>query len=152
MSQSVLNQAATHLVKQTIFTIAEECAPPTYMILAQAKIESGYNPDAYNASSGAMGLFQIKPTTARQPGFGVTPLTSIADLNDPEKATLFACEYLHGLYLDTDVGAGSWAKAILHYNVGPGADVNTASDAYKALAIMVSVLESEPYPLTQGIV
>jgi len=143
--------AEKHNAKSEIFVAAEQCAPPTYAVLAQARIESDYDTNAYNASSGAIGLFQIKPATAQQPGFGVTPIASIADLNDPYKATVFACDYLHGLYLDADVGHGSWAKAFLHYNVGPGADVNTASDAYKALAVMVSVIEGEPYPLTQGI-
>jgi soluble lytic murein transglycosylase-like protein len=131
---------------EAIFDVANANAPPTWALLAQARIESDFNPDAYNAGSGAIGAFQIKPGTAQQPGYGVPPM-AIADLNDPAKACQFACDYLAGL---RRYAAGGWALALLHYNVGEGADVATASPQYKALATLVALVEGEALPFQQS--
>lgn len=47
---------------------------PVWM-LAIAMVESRVNPDAVNKSSGAAGLFQFLPSTARE--FGINPLDAI---------------------------------------------------------------------------
>jgi hypothetical protein len=132
-----------------LIAVANARPVPTYAAVCWARIESNYDTSAYNDSSGAMGMFQIKPSTFLQPGFGVTPGATLGDLADATKSTEFACDYLQGLYNDVNVGNNSWALAFLHYNVGPGADPNTASQAYKALAVLVSTLEGEEYPLSE---
>jgi len=136
------SQTQKHLVRQAIFQVAEDLEAPTYMLLAQAKIESDYDDQAYNATSGALGPFQIRPATGQAPGFGTKPI-AFADMTDPGKATEFAGEYLVGLRADPSVGKGLWSLALLHYNVGPWADTSTASGPYKALASLVASLEGE---------
>jgi hypothetical protein len=129
-----------------VFNAAETRRPPTYMILAQAMIESGYNALAVNLQSGASGVLQIMRVTASGPGFGVAPL-ALADRLDPTKSTLFCCDYLTALYDDPSTGMGSWARSLLLYNVGPFANINNASGGYKALASLVAMLQGEPQPI-----
>jgi hypothetical protein len=75
--------------------------------------ESGLNPDAVSPV-GAVGIAQIMPGTARDPGFGVRP---ISDRNDPEESLRFGAEYMRAL-LDK---YGDYGLALAAYNAGPGA-------------------------------
>ena len=86
---------------------------PRYLLYRQAQKESAFNPRALNSRSGAQGIMQIMPATARQPGYGVSPIT---DPYDPAQAIPFAAAYLRGLYNTF----GTWSKALAAYNWGPG--------------------------------
>lgn len=92
--------------------------------------ESGGNHKAVS-KKGARGLTQIMPATAKDPGFGVTPLQN----GTQEEAKRFTTDYL-GKMLDRYNGDEGMAAAA--YNAGPG-----AVDAHKGIP---------PYPETQSYV
>ena len=75
--------------------------------------ESGLNPDAVSPK-GAVGIAQIMPGTARDPGYGVSPIT---DPTDPEEALRFGAQYMRAM-LDK---YGDYGLALAAYNAGPGA-------------------------------
>lgn len=76
--------------------------------------ESAWNPGARNPSSGAFGLTQVMPATARDPGFGIDPLT---DPSDPDDQLRFGAEYLSTML---DRYGGDVPRALAAYNWGPG--------------------------------
>jgi len=76
--------------------------------------ESGFNPEARNERSGALGIAQIMPDSARQPGFGIDP---IEDRLDPEQSLRFGAQYLRAMLDRYD---GDYARALAAYNAGPG--------------------------------
>ena len=66
----------------------------------------------------AHGMYQILPSTARQPGFGITPWSNFSnEWNDPTKSRDFAKRYLQGL---VDYYEGDWFKAISQYGGDSG--------------------------------
>ncbi len=67
-------------------------------LLGVATLETGgqSNPDTAISSTGATGLFQILPSTAQNPGYGVTGITP-SQLDDPVSSANFAANYLQGL-------------------------------------------------------
>ena len=79
--------------------------------------ESGFNPDAVSPR-GAIGLAQIMPETARDPGFGVAPITDESMLLDEDINLRFGAEYLRALL---DEFGGDYGLALAAYNAGPGA-------------------------------
>ena len=82
--------------------------------------ESGFREDAVS-EAGAIGLGQVMPATAAQPGYGVTPLA--ADLMmDPEENLRFSAEYMRAMLDEND---GDYGLALAAYNAGQGA-VNDA--------------------------
>jgi hypothetical protein len=74
--------------------------------------ESSWNPNAVS-SVGAIGLTQIMPETARDPGFGVAPLKSYSNTDEQLR---FGAEYLSALYRRY----GDWPRALAAYNSGIG--------------------------------
>jgi hypothetical protein len=74
--------------------------------------ESGLNPDAVSPK-GAQGIAQILPNTARDPGYGVDPIT---DTSDPEESLRFGAQYMRAMLdkYDEDYGL-----ALAAYNAGP---------------------------------
>ena len=93
---------------------AEHPSLPSGLLSAVATQETGgsANPDTAVSNTGATGLFQILPSTAANPGFGVAPLSG--SLNDPTANANFAASYLQGLIGST----GSVAAAINSYSGG----------------------------------
>ena len=75
--------------------------------------ESNFDPMA-RSPKGALGLAQVMPATARDPGFGVTPL---ADPMDPIESLRFGAEYLSALKREF---GGDERKAVAAYNAGVG--------------------------------
>jgi hypothetical protein len=75
--------------------------------------ESGMNPDAVSPK-GAVGIAQIMPDTARDPGYGVTP---IEDRTDPEESLRFGAELMRAFL---DEYNGDYGLALAAYNAGPG--------------------------------
>lgn len=78
--------------------------------------ESRGNPNAYNAVSGASGLMQVMPDTARSPGFGVRPLDWSRRF-DAKESKRFGTQYLGAMLARYD---GNVDKALAAYNWGPG--------------------------------
>lgn len=114
----------------TKFKIPEEYAPiierasretgiPPAIIAAKIMRESGFNPAA-SGTVGEVGLAQVKPSTARRPGFGVAPVEG--DLRDPETNIMFGARYLAGR--GKAAGVKDWedpeqaARGLAAYNSG----------------------------------
>ena len=75
--------------------------------------ESNFDPMA-RSPKGALGLAQVMPATARDPGFGVTPL---ANPMDPIESLRFGAEYLSALIREF---GGDEKRAVAAYNAGVG--------------------------------
>lgn len=79
------------------------------LVAAVAQTESGFDPHA-TSSTGAVGLMQLMPGTARELG--------IADPYDPRENVHGGAAYLHLLL---ERFAGNVRLAVAAYNAGPGA-------------------------------
>lgn len=88
---------------------------PDPWIRAIARVESGGNPAAVSPK-GAFGLMQVMPATARQPGFGLAPL-SPEQTADPDAMRQFGEQYWQKMLEKYD---GDVQKALAAYNAGPG--------------------------------
>jgi hypothetical protein len=84
------------------------------IFVRQMMQESGLNPDAVSPK-GALGIAQIMPATARDPGYGVTPIT---DPRDPDEALRFGAEFMRAML---DEFNGDYGLALAAYNAGAGA-------------------------------
>jgi soluble lytic murein transglycosylase-like protein len=72
--------------------VSKRTGIPVDILLAQGKQESNFNPNAIG-SAGEIGLHQIKPATARDPGYGLAGIDP-ATLKDPAVNINFAADYL----------------------------------------------------------
>lgn len=91
------------------------------LLNAVIRQESGGNPNALSPK-GAAGVMQIMPETARNPGYGVTPLRNW-DGVDPRTAPVeeqirFGNDYLNAM---KNLHGGNVQLALASYNAGPGA-------------------------------
>jgi membrane-bound lytic murein transglycosylase D len=77
-----------------------------------AEVESSFNPRA-KSPSGAVGLFQLMPDTAKRLGLNLSP---IDQRHSTELSSRAAARYLRFLYEEF----GSWPLAIAGYNAGEG--------------------------------
>lgn len=89
--------------------LREEGVPEDFVYLMAA--ESAFQPTAFS-SSGAAGLWQFMPATAKEHGLRVDP--QIDERYHAEKATRTAAKYLKNAYAQT----GSWFLAAAAYNMG----------------------------------
>jgi hypothetical protein len=99
---------------------SQETGIPIQYLAAKDFQESRFNPGA-TGRAGEIGIAQVMPSTARDPGFGVSP-ASPRDLYDPEKGIMFGAQYLAGR--GKSAGVTDWndpaqvAKAYAAYNAG----------------------------------
>ena len=107
---------------------ANQYGVPTDIFTSVIQAESGFNPGAYNSSSGATGIAQILPSTAANPGFGLSPV----DPTNPTDALQFAAQYLRALYNKL----GSWTGALNAYsgNTSGGSPYPQSQAVQNALA------------------
>ena len=103
------------------------------LLFAIARQESGFNPEALNPDSGATGLLQVMPNTARyvinqyrlnevehtQKSAGGMPLYSVARLSDPVVNMVIGQQYLNYLSEKEYIG-GNLIQLLAAYNAGPG--------------------------------
>lgn len=85
------------------------------LFVRQIQQESRFDPTIVSPA-GAVGLAQIMPATAADPGFGVTPISQDA-LTDPEQSLRFGAEYMAALL---DRYEGNMPLALAAYNAGAG--------------------------------
>ncbi len=99
---------------------SRETGIPVSILAKQVRTESGFNPNAIG-KAGEIGLGQILPSTARQPGYGVRPVDP-ESLRDPEQNINFQARYLAGR--GRAAGVEDWnnpeqaAKGVGAYNAG----------------------------------
>jgi soluble lytic murein transglycosylase-like protein len=91
---------------------AKRTGIPVAVLVAQGKQESNFDPNAVS-KTGAIGIAQILPSTAQDPGYGLKPIDP-AQLRDPSIAIPFQAAYMR-------------ARA------GPGADFSNSATVDSAL-------------------
>jgi soluble lytic murein transglycosylase-like protein len=102
---------------------SKETGIPVDLLIAQARQESSFDPNARGTAKddNEIGLFQIKPSTARSPGFGVTGVDP-ATLTGPDNVRnniLFGARYLKARMGGGDPNNPAVQAAGLHaYNAG----------------------------------
>ena len=108
------------------------------LLTALMVAESGGDPRAVSAA-GAEGAYQIMPSTAEDPGFGVSPMEG--SRFDPEASRKFARDYLQAMIDRYD---GDIEAALIAYNAGAGnADKFIAAGRdYDALP---QAMQTQPY-------
>ncbi|HEX9446352.1 MAG TPA: lytic transglycosylase domain-containing protein, partial [Dongiaceae bacterium] len=117
-----------------------------YAIMRQ---ESGFNPGAVNPASGATGLMQLMPATAR-----IVAGEQAANVKDPVVSMEIGQRYLNKLTEDGNVG-NDLLKVIASYNAGPGnlAKWIDASEAKRDPLLFLETLPSDETRLfTQRVV
>lgn len=94
---------------------------PAAVLMAQHRQESAFNPNA-TGKAGEIGLGQILPSTARDPGYGLSPVDPEA-LRDPATNIMFSAKYLAARA--KAAGQKDWSdptKGLLAYNGGGDPD------------------------------
>lgn len=99
----------------TVARPRQEAPRRTDLTAAMIQQESGGDPNAVSPK-GATGLMQVMPETARDPGFGVTPLPQ-DKLTDPQANERFGTEYMNTMLERYN---GDLPRALVAYNWGPG--------------------------------
>lgn len=121
-----MGAAQTLSITQLITAAANANGVSPALALAVATRESGLNPNAYNAATGASGVMQLMPPTAASLG--------VTDLMDPTQNINAGVKYLAQLL---STYGGDVSKAVAAYDWGPGnlnADIAQNGDNWLAYA------------------
>tara|TARA_R110002050_G_scaffold173319_2_gene305473 strand:- start:828 stop:3698 length:2871 start_codon:yes stop_codon:yes gene_type:complete len=100
--------------------------------------ESGGDPNAIS-SVGAEGAYQIMPSTAAQPGFGVSPMEGSRFDSDASRS--FAREYLQAMIDRYD---GDIEAALIAYNAGAG-NADKFISAGRDYEVLPLAMQTQPY-------
>lgn len=126
--------------------------PEAALVLALIRQESGFYPQAVSGS-GARGLMQIMPATARQVARKVALRYSKTRLlDDPDYNLLLGTTYLSGLL---ERYGGSYALALAAYNAGPARAnrwIDTYGDPRETDVDAIDWIESIPIDETRNYV
>ena len=114
-------------------TMVDEAAAarglPPHILAAVLRQESGFNPEA-RGRAGEIGLGQILPSTARDPGFGLSPATE-EDLRDPRRNIDFSASYIAARNPNVDWSNPVAAARALAANYNAGGDPNYAANVIR---------------------
>ena len=104
---------------------------PVDLLIAQTRQESGFNPNAKGAA-GEVGLFQIKPSTASSPGFGMTGVdpTTLTGPDNVRNNIMFGAQYLKARMGGGDPSNPAVQAAGLHAYNG-GGDPNYVGNVFR---------------------
>lgn len=122
-------------ITQILSDAAAAWGIPFELFYAQAQKESSLNPNAYNAASGAAGLLQLEPATARQLG--------VSNVMDPTQNANAGAQYLAQLYNQF----GDWGMALAAYDWGPD-NVSKAVNLYDGDWLSHAPAETQNYVAT----
>lgn len=106
-------KARVDLDNPVVRRLLKELPPHAQFLIPLAAVESGFNPAA-TSSTGARGLWQLMPATARAMGLVVD--SSYDERLDPHRASVAALDYL----LELHHQFGDWVLAFTAYHSGPG--------------------------------
>ena len=107
---------ASYDLNGLIRAASERTGLPADLLSAIVRQESANNPDAVSPV-GARGLMQVMPTTAGDPGYGVSPFAEGVPLSDPAENVRFGSDYVARMIDEFD---GNVDAALVAYNWGPG--------------------------------
>jgi Transglycosylase SLT domain len=141
----VTNWAGVSTYGPTVISAANTYGVPPDILLNQVNQESGFNTTGSDGSiltsiAGALGIAQILPNTASNPGYGLSPVNPA----DPIASINFMAQYDAAMYQKT----GSWTNALEAYNAGYR---NMSAGAPYASAILNGQLSTSNVP-TGGMV
>ena len=104
---------------------------PVDLLIAQARQESGFNPNA-TGQAGEIGAFQIKPSTAQSPGFGIAGVdpASITGPDNVRNNIMFGAQYLKARMGGGDPTNPAVQAAGLHAYNG-GGDPNYVQNVFR---------------------
>lgn len=92
-------------------------------------VESSAGKNVKTSEAGAVGEYQILPSTAMNPGMGIEPIDP-SDLNDPAKSRDFAGKYLQAIHKNNPNFSRSEVITAYHSGVG---NVRKAKDGVESL-------------------
>ena len=125
-------------VEQTDSDDIDEFGGMNDLLTALMIAESGGDPTAVSRA-GAEGAYQILPSTAADPGYGVPPMKG--SRFDPEASREFAKQYLQAFLDRYD---GDIEAALIAYNAGPG-NADKFIAAGRDYDVLPQAMQTRPY-------
>lgn len=116
IEETKLFPPAATAFKSLVLAAASTYSVPWQLMAAEIAQESAWDPNAYNAASGATGIAQFEPATAA--GLGIDPM-------DPNQAIPGMARYLSQLNTQLSAaGYSQWSYTLAAYDWGIGNVLN----------------------------